>query len=354
MGLPNINIIFRTQASDVIERSQKGTVGMILKDATASGGHIIADAAQIPTGMSAENKGYIERAFIGYVSKPQKIVAYVLGADTADYTEALDYLSRYPLDYVVGPPDIDDGGSSEIVAWIKEQRENHNMVKAVLPKKAADHEAVINFTTEAITVGDKEYTPGEYCSRIAGLIAGTSLTISCTYAVLPEVTDVKRLTKAQMDTAIDNGEFIIFHDGQKVKVGRGVNSLKSTTKEKGEIYKKIKVVDTIDIIYRDIRMVGQDTYVGKFPNTYDDKCLLIMAIKGYFEQLEQDRILQDGESTVGIDMTAQKAYLKAHNVDVESMNEQQIKAASTGSEALLAASIKILDAIEDITLDCLI
>ena len=354
MGLPNINIMFRTQASDVIERSQKGTVGMILKDTAATGGYEIADATQIPVGLSAENKQYIERAFLGYVNKPQKVLAYVLGTDAADYSEALDYLACYPIDYLVGPPDIDANGSTEIVTWVKEQRENKNMVKAVLPNKAADHEAIINFTTEKIIVGETEYTAGEYCSRIAGMITGTPLTISCTYAVLPEVTNVTRLTKAQMDTAIDNGEFILFHDGQKVKVGRGVNSLKTTTKEKGEIYKKIKVVDTIDIIYRDIRMVGQDSYVGKYANTYDDKCLLIMAIKGYFEQLEQDSILQAGESTVGIDMTAQRAYLKAHNVDVESMNEQQIKTASTGSQVLLAASIRILDAIEDITLDCLI
>lgn len=79
-----------------------------------------------------------------------------------------------------------------------------------------------------------------------------------------------------------------------------------------------------------------------------------MAIKGYFEQMEQDDILQKGESSVGIDLEAQKAYLKAHDVDVESMNEQQLKTASTGSQVLLAASIKILDAIEDITIDCLI
>lgn len=354
MGLPNINITFRTQASDVIERSQKGTVGIILNDTTATGGYELTDATQIPAALSADNKGYIERAFLGYVDKPQKVVAYVLGADAENLSDALDYMACYRVDYLVGPPDIDSSGSDEIVAWVKGQRENHNMVKAVLPDKAADHEAIINFTTDTITVGEEEYTAGEYCSRIAGLIAGTPLNISCTYAVLPEVTNVTRLTKTEMDTAIDNGEFILFHDGQKVKVGRGVNSLKTTTDDKGDIYKKIKVIDTIDIIYRDIRTVAQDNYIGKYANNYDNKCLLIMAIKGYFEQLEQDSILQSGESTVEIDMEAQKAYLKAHDVDVDAMNEQQIKTASTGSEVLLSATIKILDAIEDITLDCLI
>ena len=43
MGLPNIDIMFRTQASDVIERSQKGTVGMILKDTAATGEMCIRD-----------------------------------------------------------------------------------------------------------------------------------------------------------------------------------------------------------------------------------------------------------------------------------------------------------------------
>ena len=74
---------------------------------------------------------------------------------------------------------------------VKTMRDSKRMkVKAVLPNIAADHEGIINFTTGDIVVGDKTYTAGQYCSRIAGILAGTPLNVSSTYFVLSEVDDV--------------------------------------------------------------------------------------------------------------------------------------------------------------------
>ena len=61
------------------------------------------------------------------------------------------------------------------------------MIKAVLPDCTADTEGVINFVNKTIRTKSKTYTTAQYCSRIAGIIAGTPMTISCTYAPLPEV-----------------------------------------------------------------------------------------------------------------------------------------------------------------------
>ena len=51
---------------------------------------------------------------------------------------------------------------------------------------------------------------------------------------------------------------------------------------------------------------------------------------------------------MSIDLQAQENYLKAKGIDTESMNEQDIKEANTGSKVFIAANISILDAIEDI------
>lgn len=45
-------------------------------------------------------------------------------------------------------------------------------------------------------------------------------------------------------------------DGEKVKVCRAVNSFVTTTGTKGESFKKIKVVDTMDMIKDDIRLTA--------------------------------------------------------------------------------------------------
>ena len=72
---------------------------------------------------------------------------------------------------------------------------NEHKILAILPNCDADHEGIINFTTNGIVSGDKTYTAAKYCSRIAGILAGTPLTISATYAPLNELDDCERKTK---------------------------------------------------------------------------------------------------------------------------------------------------------------
>jgi hypothetical protein len=353
MGLPNINITFTSAAASAVQRSEKGVVAVILKDsaAAAAGAHVLTGAGQVPATLGKDNQEYVKRTFLGYVNPPRKVILYVLEADAETLDDALDYLATQTFDYVVGPPDISAAEAQAVATWVKGQRTNSDAIyKAVLPNLVADSEAVVNFAAAGMTDGTNSYTAGEYCSRIAGLIAGTPMTISCTYAPLPELSDVTRMSKSDADTAIDAGKLILIHDGEKVKVARGVNSLTTTTQDKGAAFQKIKLVEALDMIQNDIRITAQDSYIGKYANSYDNKCLLITAIQGYFTGLEQAGILQAGSSAVGIDLAAQETYLKGIGVDTSAMSEQELKEANTGDQVFLQASIKVLDAIEDIDL----
>ena len=341
MGLPNINIAFKSTAASAIERSEKGVVALIIKDAKENGGHAYTNASQIPATLGTDNQAYIQRAFTGYVNPPRQVLVYVLPAAAEALTDALTWLATQTFDYLAGPPDCTEAEATAIAAWIAGRRSSD----------AAICEAVVNFATGDILVGTTEFTTAEYCSRIAGLIAGTPMTISCTYAPLPEVSDVGRLTREAMDAAVDAGKFILFHDGEKVKVARGVNSLQTTTQDKGDAWKKIKMVEVMDMIQTDIRTTAQYAYIGKYANSYDNKCLLVTAIKGYLVGLEQSGILQAGSSSVGIDLAAQEAYLQSVGTDTSKMSQQEIKEANTADKVFLEASIKILDAIEDINLN---
>lgn len=354
MGLPNISITFQTLANSAIQRTSKGVVGIILRDAALNGPHTITRQSGITDleTLGVKNQKYISRALLGYVNQPQKVVVYVLPADAEDYAEALSYFATQQVDYLVGPPDLAD--TSEIITWINDQRAAKRTPKAVLPDAAADNYAIVNFTSDGIKTADGEYTTAEYCSRIAGLIAGTPMTMSCTYAPLTEVQNISpTLTPEEMDAAIDAGKFIIFNDGRKVKVGRGVNSYTNAKNDPntGAAFKKIKIVEVVDMLNSDIRTTAQDTYIGRYPNSYDNKCVLVAAIDSYFKALEAEGILAVGKSSVDIDVDAQRTYLEGHSVDTSEMTDQEIKEANTGSTVLLAATVSILDAIEDITLN---
>lgn len=353
MGMPTIDIIFKTTAATAIQRSQKGVVGLILKDGNegAQGPKRLTGPSEIPAALGEDNRAYVARAFLGYQTPPRAVALYTLPADAADLSEALaHFATQEDVDYLCGPWDCTQAEAQAIADWVKERRGEHSKVKAVLPGLAADQEGVVNFATGGIRTGDKTYTAAAYCSRMAGLIAGTPMTISCTYAPLPEVTDVARLSRAEMDQAVDEGKLILYHDGQKVKVARGVNSLTTLAPEKGKEYQKIKIVETLDLIAADIRRTAEDGYIGKYANSYDNKLLLVTAVKAYLESLEGAGILVPGTSQVGIDLAAQEAYLKGAGVDTSSLSEQEIKEALTGSQVMLRTTIRPLDAIEDITI----
>jgi hypothetical protein len=350
MGLPQVNILFKKIAASAIQRGERGIVALPLKDTGALGNYEITNVTEIPSGLSVANKKQIELALMGGVNAPLRVLVRVASSTLeSDWTGSLSWLDTVKFDYVAFPA-IQEADKASIASWVKSQRLVGKMVKAVLPNYAADHESVINFTTDEIKVGETSYTPEQYCSRIAGLIAGTPLNIATTFQPLPEVDSVRSYTKVELDTAIDNGEFVVYHDGEKVKVARGVNSFKTTTADKGNSFKKIKIVDILDLIYTDITKTISDNYIGKYPNSYDNKVLLLTAISAYFRQLEADQLLDVGVNTVGIDILAQKLFLQSQGIVVSKMTDEQIKLANTADQVFVVANIKPLDAMEDITM----
>lgn len=309
----------------------------------------------IPSGLTANNQEQIELALMGYQTAPKHILVYTQGTTVTGYADTLLALESATWDYLV-IPDITATDVMTIATWIKGLRTTKDKkVKAVLPNCAADNEGIVNFTNTKIVTADKTYTTAQYCSRIAGIICGTPMTISCTFAPLSEVVDCDKYTKDQMDTKIGNGELFIMFDGTKYKIARGVNSFVTTIKGKNDSFKKIKLVDCMDMIHDDIKDTANDSYIGKYANSYDNKCLLISAIQGYFDELELEGLLDPGKNSCSIDLASQTDYLLSNGdytkAELAAMKDQAIKEANTRDEVFLAAAIKILDAIETITLN---
>lgn len=350
MEMPKINIAFTEQATQFVKRGERGIVALILKEEVVPETNplVIFDETDIKGSLTEDNKGYIKMALKGYNKAPKKVIAYFTVKEPVDYAGALEYFEKEKFDYMAIPTVKTDNKVEEVATWAKKMRENKKNCKVVLPNHKGDNEGIINFTTAQTFVNEKAYTAEQFTPRIAGLIAGTDVTISCTYAPLAEVTDCTRLTSAEMDTAVNAGEFILFHDGEKVKVGRAVNSLTTTSTTKGEKFKKIKLVEAMDMIADDIKKTAEDVYLGKYSNSYDNKCLLMSAIGGYFEQLILDGVLSS--ASIEIDIASQKQYLKTAGVNVSEMSDDEIKTANTGDKVFLKANIAILDAIEEISL----
>ncbi|TCO78022.1 phage tail sheath C-terminal domain-containing protein [Marinisporobacter balticus] len=347
MGLPKISIEFQTKGVTAIKRSARGIVALILKDATKNFETKVyksIDELQSED-WTPENKGYIEKTFMG---TPSKIIVERIGQEEA-YSVALKRLKNQKWNYLA-VPNIAQKDVQTVVDWIKGERNNNKKTfKAILPNIVADHEGIINFATEGLKVGEDTYSASQYTCRIAGILAGLPFTRSATYYALNEVESI--IESENPDKDIEDGKLILINDGEKIKIGRGVNSFTSTTAKKGEEFKKIKIVDAVDLMFDDIKDTFASAYVGKIINSYDNKVLFLAAINAYFEQLERVDVLDPSyDNKAGIDIDGQRLYLMTKGVDVESLKEQEIKEYNTGSEVFIQAKVKFLDAMEDLTM----
>lgn len=389
LGMPSVIISFKEAGIAAIERSQRGIVFLILEEeqniidkltvnTNAICGKAITGQAitgnieeqevienpfviyttdDIPSELSENNKDYITKCLLGYVTAPYRVKVYLqakgkTGADK--WQESLKKIATERWDYLAIPT-IEEEQLETVGTWIKTNRENkYKKVKAVLPGYDGDYEGIINFSNKTIKTATKTYTPAEYTARIAGLIAGTPMTISATYAPLSEVIDCDKYDLDENDEKVNNGEFFIWYDGTKYKMSRAMNSLITTTEGKQEGYQTIKIVDIMDMIYDDVRTTAQDSYIGKYSNSYDNKCLLIMAITGYLKELEKEGLLQANYSTVELDTEAIKNYQLQNGLytkeELADMSNDEINLLDTKKKVFLKGKIKIIDAMEDIEL----
>lgn len=349
---PSISITFNKLATTAITRGDKGTVAICIKDEELKGQSFkLNTKLDIPKTLSEKNNKYIERAFIGNITTPKRVLLFIYDGEEVTLNDALDYFETMDIDYICGGHDVVESDLSLFETWIKKMRNEVNKkVVAILPNKESDDEGIINFATDGIVIGKDTLSAKEYCSRIAGLIAGTPLNMSITFAELKEVDYVPSMTKDERDSATEAGKLIIVDDGRKRKLGRGVNSLVKVD-SKGSEWQKIKVLAIMDLIYRDIKNTIEDNFIGKYPNNSDSQALLIAAISNYFKILEKDNLLKLNASKIEVDIESKKKWITENtSIDVSEISDIEIKEYPTGAEVFLSASVKPLDSIEDITI----
>lgn len=347
LGLPKILLTFVGKAVTAIKRSQLGIVALILKDDTQTAETVtyksIEDIKSVE--WSAENVEYIKQAFMG---TPSKVIIEVIPTLTEEYTDALTRLNNKRFNYLA-IPGIEALKVTDIVTWIKSKRDNDKKTfKAVLPNATtADHEGIINFTTDELVVGEKTYTTSEFTARIAGALAGLPFTRSATYFEFPEVESIKEIEDP--DAAVDNGELILINDGENIKIGRGVNSLKTTTGSKTEDFKSIRIVEVMDMISDDIRTTFDKYYVGKLNNIYDNQVLFFTSVNAYFAGLSDEEILDPSfDNKARVDVRAQRLAWEGIGTDTSEWDDQEVRERTFKRNVFAAANIKIVDAMEDL------
>ncbi|MFB9326997.1 phage tail sheath C-terminal domain-containing protein [Paenibacillus aurantiacus] len=345
MGLPEISITFSSLAVSAVERSQRGIVALILRDATKTTPEMMYSAASDVSAAdwTAGNLQFIKDAFMG---TPYKVLVVRGAVNDEDYNDQLSRLSAKRFNYLA-IPGIAADDVMEIASWIKTQRIlNKKTFKAVLPNVDADYEGIVNFATGGIVVGERTCSASEYTARIAGILAGLPLERSATYYELAEVSAITE--SANPDADIDDGKLILINDDESIKIGRAVNSLTTLVAGKGDDWMKIKIIEGHDLVQDDIRTTFNNNYVGKVVNSYDNQVLFLTSVNAYLRDLEGIVLDAAAVNAVSVDVAAQRSAWASIGTDVSALTDDDIKRKAFQSQVFLSGSLKFLDAMEDL------
>lgn len=351
LGLPSFSMIFSGKAVSAIERSARGIVAIILTDGTEGGKelNIYKKVGEVDfENWTEENYNYLKLVFAG---APSKVIAIRRAENAEDYSAVLKKLKSLKWNYLT-IPGLAAADATTISAWIKQCRDDERKTfKAVLAHCKGDHEGIINFTTENIssTITGKKHIAAEYCARIAGVLAGLSLTRSSTYFALDDISEAE--TPDDSNERINAGELVITFDSKKYKIGRGVNSLVTFTAEKTEDVRFIKIVEGMDLYMDDIRETYEENYVGKIINDYDGKQMFVAAIGAYHKGLLGNVLDKSFDNMVAIDFEAQRVYLESKGTDTSEMEDIEVAKANTGTKVFVTSNVKFVNAMEDLKMN---
>ena len=174
-------------------------------------------------------------------------------------------------------------------AFTKRMRDEMGVkFQTVLYKKAADYEGVVNVKNNVTGAAEASLV-----YWVTGVIAGCEVNRSNLNRIYDgEFTVNVDYTQAQLTKAIQAGEFTLHRVGSDIRVLEDINSLVTTSDEKGEIFKDNQTIRVIDQIANDIAVLFNTKYLGVVPNDSAGRTSLWVDIVKHHEQLQDNRAIE--------------------------------------------------------------
>lgn len=210
----------------------------------------------------------------------------------------LDKLESYQFN-AIGCLSKESSVSNLYVEYAKRLRDKQGIkFQVVLFNNSADYEGVVNVKN----ITEEEETALIYW--VTGIIAGCEINKSNTNKTYDgEFTIVANYTQAQLETAIDNGEFTLHQIGNEIRVLVDINSLVNTTEEKGESFKSNQTVRVLDQVATDIASTFNSKYLGKIANNESGRTSLWNDVTTLFREYQKVQAIEnfeDGDVTIAI------------------------------------------------------
>ncbi|WP_369711586.1 phage tail sheath protein [Leptotrichia sp. HSP-334] len=344
---PSISIAFKTLATTAIQRSERGTVCLILQDTKATQKwYTFKTIADVET--EKWDKDSIKYINLAMHYGAFKILVRVIqsGEDTSKVLKDLEMRKFNWLAY----PKASETEDQTVVNWVKQQFGNTGAIGKTVKYVSSfadktDHVAIVelaNGGTYKSIYGD--FAAQEYTVAIAGLIAGMPLNRSADNYTMSDLKSVE-------DYEPKLGKFSLYNDEEVVKVNYGVNSKTTFDSTWKKDTRKIKVVEGMCFIVDDIRDTFKNYWLGKYINDYDNKMNFCSNItKVYFKEMSPNVLNGDYDNKVEIDIEAHKKVIIADGLEVNSMMDLEILQYPTGEDVYLTGDVRFVDTMASLSL----
>lgn len=202
----------------------------------------------------------------------------------------LDKLESYQVN-AIGCTTKDTTISKLYVEYAKRLREQQGIkFQVVVYNNPANYEGVVNVKNKTT----EDETALVYW--VTGVIAGCEINKSNTNKTYDgEYTVSAEYTQAQLETSIDEGEFVLHKVGDEIRVLVDINSLVDITEEKGEEFKSNQTIRVLDQIASDVASTFNSKYLGKIANNEAGRTSLWNDIATLFKQYQTMQAIENFE-----------------------------------------------------------
>ena len=213
---------------------------------------------------------------------------------SADHQAFLNKIESYSFN-TIGVVSEDKAINQLYSQFAKRMRNEYGVkFQSVTWQNASDDESNINVKNEVI---DDNFSKASAVYWTTGVQAGCEINESCQNTVYNGEFNIKtEYTQAELEAAIDNGEFVFHKVADDIRVLDDINSLVTTTDEKGDIFKSNQTIRVIDNIGNDIATLFNTKYLGKIPNDASGRISLWSDVVNIFNNLNTIRAIENFDS----------------------------------------------------------
>lgn len=220
----------------------------------------------------------------------------------------LDKIESFTNVNAIGAVTTDKTIKTLYTAFTKRLRDGVGVkFQTVLYNSPSDYEGVVNVKNKVLNIGETE-SEAALVYWTTGVIASCAVNTSNTNKAYDGEYEVEATyTQTELEQAIKAGEFTLHQVGSDIRVLKDINSLVTTTADKGEIFKSNQAIRVVDQIATDIARIFNNKYLGVAPNDADGRTGLWNDIVNHHQNLLRIRAIENFESK---DVTVEQGETK--------------------------------------------